>query len=192
MKFEIHINQNEICIDFKKIVNKYDVSINYDFVNEYQLMPSKFSIIPITKNNINSIDIRNLNIYGLTNKGFKLINNYLDIDEKEFRKITKNKRYNKFNIKKVTKDIKNKNYSTKDMKFALYAYAYCYYIPYNNQNYSLYLSKKLNYSDAYIKNLTKELFSKKYLIKQGKGVPGGLFSSKLIKLFNSQEFQQYL
>ena len=78
------------------------------------------------------------------------------------------------------------------MKFALYAYTYCYYIPYNNQNYSLYLSKKLNYSDAYIKNLTKELFSKKYLIKQGKGVPGGLFSSKLIKLFNSQEFQQYL
>ena len=54
------------------------------------------------------------------------------------------------------------------------------------------LSKKLNYSDAYIKNLTKELFSRKYLIKQGKGVPGGLFSSKLIKLFNSQEFQQYL
>ena len=52
--------------------------------------------------------------------------------------------------------------------------------------------RKLNYSDAYIKNLTKELFSKKYLIKQGKGVPGGLFSSKLIKLFNSQEFQQYL
>lgn len=192
MKFEIHINQNEICIDFKKIVNKYDVLINYEFVNEYQLMPSKFSIIPITKNNINSIDIRNLNIYGLTNKGFKLINNYVDIDEKEFRKITKNKKFNKFNIKKITKDIKNKNYSSKDMKFALYAYTYCYYIPYNNQNYSLYLSKKLNYSDAYIKNLTKELFSRKYLIKQGKGVPGGLFSSKLIKLFNSQEFQQYL
>ena len=41
MKFEIHINQNEICINFKKIVNKYDVSINYDFVNEYQLVPSK-------------------------------------------------------------------------------------------------------------------------------------------------------
>ena len=175
MKFEIHINQNEICIDFKKIVNKYDVSINYDFVNEYQLVPSKFSIIPITKNNINSIDIRNLNIYGLTNKGFKLINNYLDIDEKEFRKLTKNKRFNKFNIKKVTKDIKNKNYSSKDMKFALYAYAYCLLHPPTTTRIIPCISK-LNYSDAYIKNLTKELFSKKYLIKQGKGVPGGLFS----------------
>lgn len=192
MKFEIHVNQNDICIDFKKLTNKYNVSINYEFVNEYQLIPSKFSIIPIAKTNINSIDIRNLNIYGLTNKGFKLINNYLDIDEKEFRKLTKNKNFNKFDIKKITKDIKNKNFASKEMKFALYAYMYCYYIPYNNQNYSLYLSKRLNYSDAYIKNLTKELFNKKYLIKQGKGVPGGLFSNKLIKLFNSQEFQQYL
>ena len=40
MKFEIHINQNEICIDFKKIVNKYDVSINYDF-EKYSLKSNK-------------------------------------------------------------------------------------------------------------------------------------------------------
>ena len=36
MKFEIHVNQNDICIDFKKLTKKYNVSINYEFVNEYQ------------------------------------------------------------------------------------------------------------------------------------------------------------
>ena len=44
---------------------------------------------------------------------------------------------------------------------------------------------KLNYSENYIKNLTKELFEKKYLLKNTKGVPGGVFSKKTLKYFNS-------
>jgi len=55
----------------------------------------------------------------------------------------------------------------------------------NHNNYSLFLAKKLNYSENYIKNLTKELFEKKYLLKNTKGVPGGVFSKKTLKYFNS-------
>ena len=62
----------------------------------------------------------------------------------------------------------------------------------SGNNYSLYLSKRLNYSENYIKSLTKELFKESYLIKNVDGVPGGIISTKTIKIINSQKFQQIL
>ena len=77
------------------------------------------------------------------------------------------------------------NTSNRNELLCQYAYVYEFFVKANHNNYSLFLAKKLNYSENYIKNLTKELFEKKYLLKNSTGVPGGVFSKKTLKYFNS-------
>jgi len=47
------------------------------------------------------------------------------------------------------------------------------------------LSSLLDYSEGYVKNITKEAFNKNYIIKNNKGVAGGLLSTKTLKILNS-------
>ena len=192
MKKNIKFSKHEIVYLFTKINKKYNIELSYVFINEYQLLNNSVKIFTESNSEMSSIDIRNLNIYSLNKKALKQITNYSEIDPKNFVKKTGNNKFNKFDLPKIIKRIKNRDTSNRPELMCLYAYVYNYYINSNYNNYSLFLSKKLNYSDNYIKNLSKELFIDKYLIKNTTGVAGGIFSKKSLNKFNSQEFQQYL
>lgn len=176
----------------KNIYKKIDVEITYKFVNHYQLITKELKILKNSEHEISSTDLRNLNYYSLRKKGILLINNLVNIDRNYFNKKTNNTYYLSIPEKKLENMIKKRQIKTRSILLAAYAYLYVNYQFKSGNNYSLYLSKKLNYSENYIKSLTKELFKESYLIKNVDGVPGGLISSKMIKIINSQKFQQIL
>ena len=181
-----------IKVLLKNIYKKIDVEITYQFVNPYQLITKELKILKNSKHEISSTDLRNLNYYSLRKKGILLINNLVNIDRKYFNKKTNNMSYLSIPEKKLENMIKKRQIKTRSILLAAYAYLYVNYQFKSGNNYSFYLSKKLKYSENYIKSLTKELFKESYLIKNVDGVPGGLISSKTIKIINSQKFQQIL
>ena len=181
-----------IKVLLKNIYKKIDVEITYQFVNPYQLITKELKILKNSKHEISSTDLRNLNYYSLRKKGILLINNLVNIDRKYFNKKTNNISYLSIPEKKLENMIKKRQIKTRSILLAAYAYLYVNYQFKSGNNYSFYLSKKLKYSENYIKSLTKELFKESYLIKNVDGVPGGLISSKTIKIINSQKFQQIL
>ena len=188
IKFENKI----IKVFIENVYKKIDVEITYQFVNPYQLITKELKILKNSKHEISSSDLRNLNYYSLRKKGILLINNLVNIDRKYFNKKTNNKLYLSIPEKKLENKIKTRQIKTRSILLAAYAYLYINYQLKSGNNYSLYLSKKLNYSENYIKSLTKELFKESYLIKNVDGVPGGVISTKTIKIINSQKFQQIL
>ena len=181
-----------IKVLLKNIYKKIDVEITYQFVNPYQLITKELKIQKNSKHEISSTDLRNLNYYSLRKKGILLINNLVNIDRKYFNKKTNNMSYLSIPEKKLENMIKKRQIKTRSILLAAYAYLYVNYQFKSGNNYSFYLSKKLKYTENYIKSLTKELFKESYLIKNVDGVPGGLISSKTIKIINSQKFQQIL
>lgn len=185
MKNNLKFNNSEIFYTFSSVNGKYIVELTYEFINQYQLQNTSIKISSKSNNAISSIDIRKLNIYSLNKKAQKQISNYADVDKDYFINKTGNKNFNKINVSKFIKNINTRNTSNRNEFMCEYAYVYDFYIKSNHNNYSLFLAKKLNYSENYIKNLTKELFEKKYLLKNTSGVPGGVFSKKTIKYFNS-------
>ena len=181
-----------IKVLLKNVYKKIDVEITYQFVNPYQLITKELKILKNSKHEISSSDLRNLNYYSLRKKGILLINNLVNIDRKYFSKKTNNIAYLSIPEKKLENKIKKRQIKTRSLLLAAYAYLYINYQLKSGNNYSLYLSKRLNYSENYIKSLTKELFKESYLIKNVDGVPGGIISTKTIKIINSQKFQQIL
>jgi hypothetical protein len=181
-----------IKVLLKNIYKKIDVEITYQFVNPYQLITKELKILKNSKIEISSTDLRNLNYYSLRKKGMLLINNLVNIDRKYFNKKTNNMSYLSIPEKTLENMIKKRQIKTRSILLAAYAYLYVNYQFKSGNNYSLYLSQKLNYSENYIKSLTKELFKESYLTKNVDGVPGGLISTKTIKIINSQKFQQIL
>jgi len=181
-----------IKVLLKNVYKKIDVEITYQFVNPYQLITKELKILKNSKHEISSSDLRNLNYYSLRKKGILLINNLVNIDRKYFNKKANNMAYLSIPEKKLENKIKKKQIKTRSLLLAAYAYLYINYQLKSGNNYSLYLSKRLNYSENYIKSLTKELFKESYLIKNVDGVPGGIISTKTIKIINSQKFQQIL
>ncbi len=188
----ITFENKQIKVLLKKIYKKIDVEITYQFVNPYQLITKELKILKNSKIEISSTDLRNLNYYSLRKKGILLINNLVNIDRKYFNKNTNNMSYLSIPEKTLENMIKKRQIKTRSILLAAYAYLYVNYQFKSGNNYSLYLSQKLNYSENYIKSLTKELFKESYLTKNVDGVPGGLISSKTIKIINSQKFQQIL
>jgi len=188
IKFENKI----IKVFIENVYKKIDVEITYQFVNPYQLITKELKILKNSKHEISSSDLRNLNYYSLRKKGILLINNLVNIDRKYFNKKTNNKLYLSIPEKKLENKIRKRQIKTRSILLGAYAYLYINYQLKSGNNYSLYLSKRLNYSENYIKSLTKELFKESYLIKNVDGVPGGVISSKTIKIINSQKFQQIL
>ena len=185
MKNNIKFNNSNILYTFSSVNGKYIVELTYAFINQYQLQNTSIKISSKSNNAISSIDVRKLNIYSLNKKAQKQISNLADVDNNYFIEKTGNKNFNRININKFVKNINTRNTSNRDELMYQYAYVYDFYIKSNHNNYSLFLAKKLNYSENYIKNLTKELFVKKYLLKNTTGVPGGVFSKKTVKYFNS-------
>jgi len=47
------------------------------------------------------------------------------------------------------------------------------------------ISEKIKYKDSYIKNLTKECFTKGYLKSSKKGLAGGTLTKKSLKILTS-------
>tara|TARA_B100001121_G_scaffold35183_1_gene29917 strand:+ start:117 stop:677 length:561 start_codon:yes stop_codon:yes gene_type:complete len=185
MKNNIKFNNSNILYTLSNVNGKYSVELTYDFINSYQLQNTSIKISSKSNNAISSIDIRKLNIYSLNKKAQKQISNLADVDNDYFVKKTGNEDFNKINVTKFVKNINTRNTTSRNELMCQYAYVYDFYIKSNHNNYSLFLAKKLNYSENYIKNLTKELFEKKYLLKNTTGVPGGVFSKKTLKYFNS-------
>lgn len=181
-----------IKVLLKNVYKKIDVEITYQFVNPYQLITKELKILKNSKHEISSSDLRNLNYYSLRKKGILLINNLVNIDRKYFNKKSNNISYLSIPEKNLENKIKKREIKTRSLLLAAYAYLYINYQLKSGNNYSLYLSKRLNYSENYIKSLTKELFKESYLIKNVDGVPGGIISTKTIKIINSQKFQQIL
>ena len=181
-----------IKVLLKNVYKKIDVEITYQFVNPYQLITKELKILKNSKNEISSSDLRNLNYYSLRKKGILLINNLVNIDRKYFNKKSNNISYLSIPEKNLENKIKKREIKTRSLLLAAYAYLYINYQLISGNNYSHYLSKRLNYSENYIKSLTKELFKESYLIKNVDGVPGGIISTKTIKIINSQKFQQIL
>ena len=185
MKNNIKFNNSNILYIFSSVNGKYIVELTYNFINQYQLQNTSIKILSKSNNAISSIDLRKLNIYSLNKKAQKQISNLADVDNDYFIKKTGNKKFNKINITKFVKNINTRKTSNRNELMCQYAYVYDYFIKANHNNYSLFLAKKLNYSENYIKNLTKELFEKKYMLKNTTGVPGGVFSKKTLEYFNS-------
>ena len=99
--------------------------------------------------------------------------------------------YHSIDLKKIALFLSSRKSKDKNLKLAAYAYYYVLNTFNYSANYSLFLSKKLNYSDSYIKNLTKEIFKNKFITKNVTGTPGGILTPKTIRILNSQKFQQF-
>ena len=108
----------------------------------------------------------------------KSIYSYKNIDKNEFNKLTKGHLKDNINYKNILKEVKNRNIKDRHKFLSIYSYIYQYESRNYGDNVSKRLSELLNYSEGYIKNLTKEAFSKNYINKNSKGVSGGLLSKK--------------
>ena len=53
------------------------------------------------------------------------------------------------------------------------------------ENISRKISEKIQYKESYVKNLTKECFTKGYLKSSKKGLAGGILTKKSLKFLNS-------
>ena len=53
------------------------------------------------------------------------------------------------------------------------------------ENISLKISEKIKYKESYVKNLTKECFTKGYLKSSKKGLACGILTNKSLKILNS-------
>ena len=192
MKKKIIFDDDQIIVNISNAVSNLNVKIIYVFPNPYQLIVKDVTFSSNKYYEINTVDIRKVNYFSLKKKGLKLINNLVNVDRDYFLKNTKNTQYMSIDLKKVSKLLKSRNIQNNELKLAAYSYYYVSNTLNYSTNYSLYLSNKLGYSESYIKNLTKDIFKYKYLIKNTYGTPGGILSKKTIKLLNSQKFQQIL
>jgi len=192
MKKKIIFDNDQIIVYIPNAVSNLNVKIIYVFPNPYQLIVKDVTFSSNKFYEISTVDIRKVNYFSLKKKGLKLINNLVNVDRDYFIKNTKNTEYMSIDLKKVSKLLKSRKIKNKEFKLAAYTYFYVSNTLNYSSNYSLYLSNKLGYSESYIKNLTKDIFKYKYLIKNTSGTSGGILSKKTIKLLNSQKFQQIL
>ena len=192
MKKKIIFDDDQIIVNIPNAVSNLNVKIIYVFPNPYQLIVKDVTFSSNKYYEINTVDIRKVNYFSLKKKGLKLINNLVNVDRDYFLKNTKNTEYMSIDLKKVSKLLKSRNIQNNELKLAAYSYYYVSNTLNYSTNYSFYLSNKLGYSESYIKNLTKDIFKYKYLIKNTYGTPGGILSKKTITFLNSQKFQQIL
>ena len=182
---EILINNKTIEVHFNKELKNHKIILKFEIVNSYQLICMNYEIISKNSIELSSTDIRNINIHTLIKRSIKAIESYKNIDPKDFKSKTKGLYEDNVPYKKFIKEIKER--TIKDRKILLSIYAYIYQKESRNygDNISKRLSELLNYSEAYIKNLTKEIFNKNYIKNSSKGSSGGILTSKSLKFLNS-------
>ena len=140
-----------------------------------------------SKNSIelSSTDIRNINIHTLIKRSIKAIESYKNIDPKDFKSKTKGLYEDNVPYKKFVNEIKERTIKDRTILLSIYAYIYQKESRNYGDNISKRLSELLNYSEAYIKNLTKEIFNKNFIKNSSKGSSGGILTRKSLKFLNS-------
>ena len=176
---------NKIVVSFKKLIKNQNVHLEFIPINQYQLTCNKIVIENKEKTtNINSTDLRKINIHNLVKTSIKLIDKNIDLDKKTYKKnspiydpiLTSNDL-----IKKINK----KQYNNRSDLLAIYSLLYINTEREYGVNISKKISEKIKYKDSYIKNLTKECFSKGYLKSSKKGLAGGTLTKKSLKILTS-------
>ena len=176
---------NKIVVTFKKLIKNQNVRLEFIPINQYQLTCNKIVIENKEKTtNINSTDLRKINIHNLIKTSVKLIDKNIDLDKKTYKKnspiydpiLTSNDL-----IKKINK----KQYNNRSDLLAIYSLLYINTEREYGVNISNKISEKIKYKDSYIKNLTKECFTKGYLKSSKKGLAGGTLTKKSLKILTS-------
>ena len=176
---------NKIVVTFKKLIKNQNVRLEFIPINQYQLTCNKIVIENKEKTtNINSTDLRKINIHNLVKTSIKLIDKNIDLDKKTYKKnspiydpiLTSNDL-----IKKINK----KQYNNRSDLLAIYSLLYINTEREYGVNISKKISEKIKYKDSYIKNLTKECFTKGYLKSSKKGLAGGTLTKKSLKILTS-------
>ncbi len=182
---DIKINGKCIEVEFNNELKNQIIILNFEIVNPYQIICTSITIENNKYIQLSSTDIRKLNTHTLIKRGLNAIYSYRKIDKKEFDKDTNGKLSDKLNYKALIKTSNSRKLKNRDLLLSIYSYIYQYESTNYDENVSKRLSNLLNYSESYIKNLTKEAFNKKYINKNNKGVSGGLLTKKSIEILNS-------
>ena len=176
---------NKIVVTFKKLIKNQNVRLIFIPINQYQLTCNKIVIENKEKTtNINSTDLRKINIHNLVKTSIKLIDKNIDLDKKTYKKnspiydpiLTSNDL-----IKKINK----KQYNNRSDLLAIYSLFYINTEREYGENISRKISEKIKYKESYVKNLTKECFTKGYLKSSKKGLAGGTLTTKSLKILTS-------
>ena len=181
----ILLNGKYINVEFNSELENHNIVMKFEIINPYQMKCISLKIVNTKDYEISSTDIRTINIHTLIKKALKAIYSFKKIDTKEFNKNTKGFLNENLNYKNIVKDIRNRNIKDRNTFLSLYSYIYQHESRNYGDNVSNRLSTLLDYSEGYVKNITKEAFNKNYISKNNKGVAGGLLSTKTLKKLNS-------
>ena len=84
----------------------------------------------------------------------------------------------------ITKLINKKLYSNRDELLSIYSLLYIKMQRDFGENISKKISDKTKYKESYIKNLTKDCFSKAYMKNSNKGLAGGILTNKALRVLS--------
>ena len=176
---------NKIVVSFKKLIKNQIVNLEFIPINQYQLTCNKIVIENKEKStNINSTDLRKINIHNLVKTSIKLIDKNIDLDKKTYKKSSPI--YDPIlKSKDLIKRINKKEYNKRSDLLAIYSLLYLNTEREYGENISRKISETIIYKESYVKNLTKECFTKGYLKGSKKGLAGGVLTKKSLKFLNS-------
>ena len=182
---EIELKKNKIVVSHKSIVKNQIVHLEFIPINKYQLICNKITIENKSKIiNINSTDFRKINIHNLVKTSIRLIDKNIELDRKTYNR--NSPLYNpQIDSKDLIKRINTKKYNKRSELLSMYSLLYINTEREYGENISRKLSEKIIYKESYLKNLTKECFTKGYLTNSVKGVAGGNLTTKSLKFLNS-------
>ena len=182
---EILLSNKTIEVHFNKELKNHKIKVIFEIVNTYQLICVDLEIKSNNKVELSSTEIRKINIHTLIKRSIKAIESFKKIDPKDFNTKTKGMYDDNIPYTKIIKQIKDREIRDRGILLTLYAYIYQKESRNYGDNTSKRLSDLLNYSEAYIKNLTKEIFNKKYIKNNYKGSSGGILTTKSLNYLNS-------
>tara|TARA_B100001769_G_C21764870_1_gene418233 strand:- start:59 stop:631 length:573 start_codon:yes stop_codon:yes gene_type:complete len=185
---EIKFEKNKITVLFNNLIKNQIVTLDFLPLNKYQLTCDNISISNKSKSlHLNSTDLRKINIHNLVKTSVKLIDKNISLDQKKYDKLESI--YNpSLKIKDLTKLINNKLYSNRDELLSIYSLLYLQMQRDFGENITKKLSDKTKYKESYIKNLTKECFSKAYMKNSNKGLAGGILTNKALRVLSHLQF----
>ena len=189
---EIELKKNKIVVSHKSIVKNQIVHLEFIPINKYQLICNKITIENKSKIiNINSTDFRKINIHNLVKTSIRLIDKNIELDRKTYNR--NSPLYNpQIDSKDLIKRINTKKYNKRSELLSMYSLLYINTEREYGENISRKLSEKIKYKESYLKNLTKECFTKGYLTNSVKGVAGGNLTTKSLKFLFSLLYLHYL
>ena len=178
---EINFEKNKIIVLFNNVIKNQSISLEFMPLNQYQLICSNISITNKSKSlHVNSTDLRKINIHSLVKTSLKLIDKNISLDQKKYNKL--NLIYKpSIKVNDLTKIINKKIYSNREEFLSIYSLLYIYMQRDFGDNISKKIAEKTKYKESYVKNLTKECFSKNYMKNSNKGLAGGILTNKALK-----------